>query len=124
MSNHSSLTDRVVSAGEARSQRTARFRLAHEVNLLRWQCPWLAASDIRDELMEEYGKVELFGTLRRGGASERCWACGWRDHGDGSYNWLPGPIAVCNAQCAAAVARSTREDLVSGWLVYAGRGAH
>jgi hypothetical protein len=113
MSNLSPLAARARSVRQARLQRAARFRLAHQVNLLRWQYPELTAAYVRDQLVEEYGKVEPFGTLRRGGASERCWACGSRDYGDGCYLWLPGPIAVCNASCAAVVAERTREELTS-----------
>jgi hypothetical protein len=51
MSNLSPLTHGALGAHEARLQRAARFHLAHQVNLLRWQCPRLAASDIRHELL-------------------------------------------------------------------------
>ena len=120
MSNLSPLTHGALGARQARIHRAARFRLAHQVNLLRWQCPQLAARDSRHELLEEYGTLQPFGTLRRGGASEHCWACGLRDYGDGCYVWLLGPVAVCNASCAAAVAKSICEDLVSGRHVYVG----
>jgi hypothetical protein len=117
MSNLLPLTDRALAVRTTRHQRGVRFRLAHQVNLLQWQRPRLVARQVHAELLEEYGTVEPFGTLRPGGASERCWACGRRDEGDGWYLWLPGPIAVCDAACAVVLAERTREELAAGrWV--------